>query len=315
LKQPLQGVVPPLATPLSDRDTLDLQGVDRLVDHVLAGGVHGIFVLGTTGEGPSLSYQVRQQLIERVCERVEGRVPVLVGVSDSSLTEAIRISEFASGSGASAVVAAPPFYFPIGQADLTDFAASLADGSPLPVFLYNMPSHTKVSFSIETLRRLIEHPNIVGLKDSSGQMVYFHEALQLAAEVRPDFSLLVGPEQLLGETILMGGHGGVSGGANMFPHVYVAIYKAAGSGDLARVRDLQTQVMKIATSIYSVGGYGGAIIPAVKGVLSLLGICQPTVAEPLQACTAQELETLRQRVAELGLAESRELRAESQTKT
>ena len=108
LPQPLRGVIPPLATPLSEHDVLDVDGVDRLVEHVLAGGVHGLFVLGTTGEGPSLSYKLRQELIERVCERVNGRVPVLVGITDSSLAEAVQMANLAADSGAQAVVAAPP---------------------------------------------------------------------------------------------------------------------------------------------------------------------------------------------------------------
>jgi len=305
LPQPLRGVIPPLATPLSEHDVLDVEGVDRLVEHVLAGGVHGLFVLGTTGEGPSLSYKLRQQLIELVCERVDGRVPVLVGVSDSSLAEAVQMASIAADSGADAVVAAPPYYFPIGQDELTDFCGRLADDSPLPVFLYNMPSHVKVSFTIDTLAQLIEHSNIVGLKDSSGQMVYFHEALQLAADVRPDFSLLVGPEQLLAETVLSGGHGGVSGGANLFPQVYVGLYEAAVRQDLEQVHKLQAQVMRITTSLYTVGGYGGAIIPAVKGALACLGLCQPVVADPLRPCTAGELDLIRQRMEELDIEPTR----------
>ncbi len=310
LQQPLQGVVPPLATPLSEHDVLDVEGVDRLIEHVLTGGVHGVFILGTTGEGPSLSYKLRHELTERVCERVNGRVPVLVGISDTSLAEAVQMANIAADSGAQAVVATPPYYFPIGQAEVAEFAARLADSSPLPVFLYNMPSHTKVSFEIDTLRRLIEHSNIVGLKDSSGQMVYFHEALQLAAEVRPDFTLLVGPEQLLAESVLLGGHGGVSGGANLFPHVYVGLYEAAVQQDLDQIRKLHAQVMRITTTLYTIGGYGGAIIPAVKGALECLGICQEVVADPLCPCTAQELDVIRQRIAELNIAAESAMKAE-----
>lgn len=302
LPQPLRGVIPPLATPLSEHDVLDVEGVDRLVEHVLAGGVHGVFVLGTTGEGPSLSYKLRQQLIERVCEQVNGRVPVLVGISDSSLAEAVQMANIAADAGAQAVVTTPPFYFPIGQSEVAEFSAHLADSSPLPVFLYNMPSHAKVGFSIDTLRQLIEHSNIVGLKDSSGNMVYFHEALQLAADVRPDFSLLIGPEQLLAESVLLGGHGGVSGGANLFPHVYAGLYEAAVREDLEQVRKLHAQVMRITTTLYTIGNYGGAIIPAVKATLNHLGICQEVVAAPLRPCTAQELDIIRQRVEELNIA-------------
>src|SRR5690348_11181528 len=115
---PLRGIVPPMVTPLNDRDELDRAGVDRLIEHQIAAGVAGLFILGTTGEGPSLSYRLRYELVERTCEVVAGRVPVLVGITDTSVVEALELAEFAKGAGADAVVAAPPYYFALGQEDV-----------------------------------------------------------------------------------------------------------------------------------------------------------------------------------------------------
>src|SRR5262245_63676777 len=103
LPRPLRGIVPPLATPLRDEDELDVAGLERLIEHVLAGGVHGLFLLGTTGEGPALSYRLRYELIDRGCRQVAGRVPVLVGVSDPSFVETLRLAERAAAAGAQAV--------------------------------------------------------------------------------------------------------------------------------------------------------------------------------------------------------------------
>src|SRR5262245_36582630 len=179
--RPLRGIAPPLATPLRDEDRLDHAGVERLVEHVLAGGVHGLFLLGSTGEAPSLGYRVRRELVERVGEQVAGRVPVLVGITDTSFVEAVQMAEWAAECAAQAVVLAPPPYFVASQGELADYCRRVAAAVELPVYLYNMPGLTKVHFDPDTVTRLMEVPEIVGLKDSSAQMLYFHKVRQVVA--------------------------------------------------------------------------------------------------------------------------------------
>src|SRR5262245_20739945 len=116
--EPLRGIVPPVVTPLQDRDTLDAAGLERVLEHILAGGVSGLFILGTTGEGPCLSYRLRRQCIERACRQVRGRVPVLVGIKDTAFVESLALARHAAECGAAAVVAAPPYYLPLGQPEL-----------------------------------------------------------------------------------------------------------------------------------------------------------------------------------------------------
>jgi 4-hydroxy-tetrahydrodipicolinate synthase len=267
---------------------------------VLAGGVSGLFVLGTTGEAPGLSHALRCELIERAGEQIAGRVPMLVGITDTSQAESLQIAEHAADCGAAAVVLAPPYYFPAGQQELWEHVERLVVELPLPLVLYNMPSHTKLSFEPETIRRAIDRPEIVGLKDSSGQMVYFHKVARLAA-ARPDFSLLVGPEELLAEAVLLGAHGGVCGGANLEPRLYVELHQAAAAGRLADVRRLHARVMDIATSVYGVRAGGSAVIGGLKCALSLLGICSDLPAEPFSAFGSAERREMAARLAELGL--------------
>ncbi|HEX8202868.1 MAG TPA: dihydrodipicolinate synthase family protein, partial [Isosphaeraceae bacterium] len=166
---PLRGIIPPMVTPLRDRDRLDLPGLERLIEHILRGGVHGLFLLGTTGEAPGLSHRLRCELVERTCEQVGDRVPVLVGITDTAFVESIEMAEHAADAGAHAAVLAAPYYFPAGQPELAEYIEQIAGEVPLPIFLYNMPSHTKLSFEPETIARALELPNVVGLKDSSGQ--------------------------------------------------------------------------------------------------------------------------------------------------
>ncbi|WP_234567109.1 dihydrodipicolinate synthase family protein [Rhodohalobacter sp. 614A] len=296
------GIIPPVVTPLLDQNTLDHEGLERLIDHILAGGVHGLFILGTTGEGPGLSYNLRAEITEKVCAQVDGSVPVLVGITDTSVTESIRLAEKASDAGADSVVAAPPYYFAANQPELLNYFRTLADQSPLPLFLYNMPSHTKVNFAPETVQELAKNPNIIGFKDSSGDVIYFQKVLSLLKD-NPDFTVLVGPEEILMQTMLSGGHGGVNGGANMFPTVYVDMYNAAKEKDFNRMQQLQKKILAISSGLYTVGNSPMKYLQGVKCALSLMGICSDTFALPFHAFEGQEKEKIREALKQLDLGE------------
>ena len=174
MNTPLTGIFPPLVTPLSDRDTLDVAGFERLTAHVLGGGVHGVFLLGTTGEGPGLSQRLKAEVVERGCRLVGGRVPVMVGVTDPSFVDALALAGRAADAGADAVVIAPPYYLPLAQPELAGYVERFAAASPLPVLLYHIPSLTGVGFEPATIRRLLEVPKVIGLKDSGRDMTYQH---------------------------------------------------------------------------------------------------------------------------------------------
>ncbi len=286
-KPAFSGIIPPMVTPLlSDNLTLDVDGVKHLVEHLVSGGVHGIFILGTTGESTSLSYKTREQLIVESCKAVNGRVPVFVGITDTSIEESVRLALVAHNAGAAAVVAAPPYYYGLGQEELYKYYWSLASQVELPLFLYNMPSHTKINIDVKTVVRLSEHPNIVGLKDSSANAVYFQSLCYL---LKDNFSLLVGPEEITAETVMMGGNGGVNGGANLFPKLYVALYNAALAKDFAKIAILQDLVMEISTRIYTVGSYGSSYLKGLKGALSALGIVNGNIAPPFTTFDEKEM--------------------------
>lgn len=287
--QVVKGIIPPMVTPLlSDNVSLDNEGVKQLVEHLIGGGVHGIFILGTTGESTSLSYATRRQLIIETCAIVNNRVPVFVGITDTSIEESIQLADVAKASGAAAVVAAPPYYYGLGQEELFKYYWKLANQLSLPLFLYNMPSHTKINIDVKTVVRLSEHTNIIGLKDSSANAVYFHSLIHLL-KAKPQFSLLVGPEEITAEIVLMGGHGGVNGGANLFPELYVALYNAALTRDFERIAVLQHLVMEISTKIYTLGSYGSSYLKGVKGALSALGIIESNIAMPFSAFEEKEM--------------------------
>lgn len=279
MTQKLKGIIPPMLTPLLANQKLDNNGVKKLVNHMIDGGVHGIFILGTTGESISLSYQTRRDLIEQTAKHVNNRIPLLVGITDTSIEESLNLASQAFDFGAAAVVAAPPYYYPLDQEDLYEYYWVLANRSKLPIFLYNMPSMTKVSISVETAVRLSAHPKVIGLKDSSANTVYFQSLLY--AIKREGFALFVGPEEVMSETVLMGGDGGVSGGANLFPQLYVKMYEAACVHDFETIEVLQKQIMEIASLLYTVGKNNSNYLQGVKGAASLLGLCHNYLAPPL----------------------------------
>jgi len=291
-----------MITPLLDRETLDVAGLERLIEHILGGGVHGLFILGTTGEAPSLSYRLRHELINRACEQVNGRVPVLVGITDTCFTESVNIAVKAKNAGAQAVVLAPPYYFPAGQAELLEYIEHLMPELPLPLFLYNMPSLTKAVFEPQTVRAAAGIDGIEGLKDSSGDMIYFHQ-LQSLLKNHSDFALLIGREELLAETVLLGGHGGVSGGANFCPKLYVDLYNAACARDLPTIETLHEKVMQISSAIYRVGRYESSYLKGLKCTLSCLGICSDFLAEPFHRFRSTERDVIHRHLEELGIVE------------
>ena len=276
--RPLRGIVPPLITPLRDRDEIDVEGLERLVAHVITGGVHGLFILGSTGEAPSLSYRLRRELISRVRNLADGRVPVLVGITDTSFIESVRLAEHAAECGAAAVVLSTPYYFPAGQTELVGYVERIAQQLPLPLVLYNMPSLTKVWFEVETLRQLTDIETIIGLKDSSGDLEYFRQAVSLK-EQRPDWTVMIGPEALLPRALALGGDGGVAGGANLYPRLFVECFRAVTTGETKRAAALQEQIEQL-QQIYEIGKYPSRFIKATKCGASLLGLCDDFMAEP-----------------------------------
>ena len=299
MKSPLTGIVPPMITPLRGRDELDIAGLEKLIEHILAGGVSGLFILGTTGEGPGLSYRLRHELIERVCQQVKNRVPVLVGITDTAFVESVNVARAAAGFGADAVVLAPPYYLPEAQPELQEYLDHLVPELPLPLYIYNMPALTKVHIELDTVRRAMDNPRIIGLKDSSGDLNYFKSAAELIQQHRPDWPLLIGPEEKLLATLQLGGNGGVSGGANLFPKLYVKVIEAHHAGDLARAELLQMQIQRVSDSFYRIGKYSSSIIKGIKCVANTLGLCNDFMAEPFHKFRASERELVKARLEEI----------------
>lgn len=293
----LRGVAPPVLTPLVTPDELDAPALGRILERLIAGGVAGAFVLGTTGEAPALSYRLRYELVARAAEFVQGRVPLLVGVSDTSLTEAVRLAQHAAHCGATAIVATPPYYFPLRPRDVVRFFLRLADASPLPLYVYNMPACTGVGLTVDDVAACAPHQNIIGVKDSSGDLELFRQLLTLR-DARADWSFFVGPEHLLMDAVLAGGDGGVHGGANLDPALFVRWFHAADRCDLVEAEALRRRVLQLGR-IYEVGGDFLSVTRGLKCALSLLGVCSDVMAEPAEPYVGEQRALIGRFVREL----------------
>jgi 4-hydroxy-tetrahydrodipicolinate synthase len=300
LPKPLHGVITPLATPLLDRDSLDVPALDGLVEKVIVGGVTGIFVLGTTGEAPGLSHRLRKEILYRVCATAHDRVPVLASITDTSIIESLNFADEAMRAGASGLVLAPPYYYEMSQPELLRYVENISREAPLPIYLYNIPHLTKTHYSPEVVRAAADLPNVWGIKDSSGDMDYFAELIRRLAD-RPEFAVLCGPEERLAEAIAKGANGGIAGGSNLAPELFVELYRAATNRETQKVADIQTRVMTISSGVYNVRPDGSSYLRGMKCALSLLGSCRNIMAEPYEPLGPAETEAVRAALAEAGL--------------
>jgi 4-hydroxy-tetrahydrodipicolinate synthase len=294
---PLRGIITPLVTPFAESNraepSLDGAALERLLEHVIAGGVNGIFLLGTTGEFASIDRELREELIRQTSTIVNRRIPVLASITDTALSDTLRLADAATDAGADALVLAAPYYFLHSQDDLLRYLELVTERISLPLFLYNIPHLTKTSYEPSTVRRAADMPGIVGLKDSTGDLNYLDRTMA-ALQDRPGFTVLIGPEELLVESMKRGTHGGVCGGSNLKPALFVELYNAIVRGDEQCAAELQERIAEMGRLLYKVGAPGGSYMRGIKAALSLEGLCRPECAPPFAPFTEAEYERIEQ---------------------
>jgi len=297
MKLPLSGIIPPIVTPLISNTELDVQGLKNLINHILGGGVHGVFLLGTTGEATNLDYNLRKEFIYKACEFVGKKVPVVVGITDTCLQGSLDIANTAKDAGADALVISAPYYLPISQNEFIVYLEEMVPLLPLPFLLYNMPSCTKMHMSVNTVRRAKEL-GAIGIKDSSGNLPYL---LSLIEEFKdsPEFAVIAGSEIFLPETIKAGGHGAVAGGANIFPALFVELYEASLNDDSENIELLLEKLRLIEEKIYNVGAYSSKYVKTIKSALSAMNICNDFVAMPFHRFNSVKSNIINQNINEL----------------
>jgi 4-hydroxy-tetrahydrodipicolinate synthase len=245
-----------------------------------------------------LTGELQVTVMNEACAQAKGRVPVLVGITHSSFAESLKMAEAAADAGASAVVMAPPPYFPMQGAELLHYLEALASRNPLPLFLYNIPSFAGVCIDPETAVKAAEIPGIVGYKDSAGDMLEF-QAVRRATAGKDDFCLMMGREELLPEALIFGADGGVPGGANLFPGLYVELYDASRTNDIEKVREIRETIFAVSESIYTLDQSCVGFIKGMKAALSLMGICGDRMTSPFETLPASRKAELKRRLERL----------------
>lgn len=277
----LKGVYPAMATPLTPEETIDIPSLKRLAHYLMDGGVHGIVALGSTGEFPAMTEFMRQQVIETTLAEVQGKVPVLIGCGEPGTQRTIQQVKTVSQSKADGVLVAVPYYFNMDQAAVIRHYQMVAEASELPVVIYNFPQMTKTTFTADTVAKLAEHPNIIGIKDSSGDFFGMQRFIDVTASA--DFAVMSGNPALGLSAYELGAKGGIYAGCSLFPQQCAAVYNAFIAGDKEKAMELQ----KKASLIPMMGGFGPNAA-VVKFGLNKLGICGPTVAAPFSLAEGQD---------------------------
>lgn len=283
--QPKQhhGVIVPIVTPLTDKLELDEAALRRVIDHQISGGVQGIFVLGSNGEGPSVPRSMRTRIVQLTMEHTHGRARVYAGMLDNSVVEALAFAKEFLRMGVAAVVAQMPNYFPMSPDQQFRYFASLAEKLPGSILLYDIPVTVHSAIDLAVIEHMRAFSNVVGIKDSSGNQERI-QALLDAYQEDPEFSVLIGASGLYGNSLQMGADGIVPGAANLEPEICARMMAAAQTGDWQLVNELQAQLDQT-TSEFMVAGNFGQTIARMKYVMSQRGLCGAAVFPPLETVT------------------------------
>jgi 4-hydroxy-tetrahydrodipicolinate synthase len=300
----LHGIVPPILTPINEDQSIDLASLRRLIEFQIGEGVHGIWVLGTTGEFASFTRRERAEAVEAAVDQVKGRVPVVVNISDAATRLAIEHARDAASAGADAIALLPPYYYVNEQDELLDHFHQVRSAVDLPLLAYNIPQNVKAKFGVDTILKLGQDGTIVGLKDSQNDLDWFRQVMTGARERGIKLRGFLGTRFLIDSGILAGAHGAIPGIANVAARVCVDCYEATKRGDFAAADAATAKLMKVVK--LSNGVKGGSATASnfatMKVALKQMGVLSTgLVTAPLRNLTAEDEARVAELVQSLGL--------------
>lgn len=279
----IHGVVPPIGTPLTDRDTVDEQGLRRLNRYLLKAGVNAVFSNGSMGGFAFLTDEEQVRSVSTTVSEVNGAVPVIGGIGETSTSRAVRMAKRIAQEGVNYLSVLPPLYFLATQEHLIAYFSDIAAAVDIPIFLYDNPVLTKNPIHPETIVRLqASIPHLAGIKISNADYANLQTVLTLMKD-KPDFTVLTGHEFLVLVGLRMGCHGFVGGVHNICPHIATALYKATTEGDIERAAQLQQDLIQT----WQVFRYG-SIWGGYEEALRYLGICERAAGRPYNSAVTEE---------------------------
>jgi 4-hydroxy-tetrahydrodipicolinate synthase len=290
-----KGIIPAMVTPIDDMGRINESALRKLTNYLIDGGVHGLFPVGSQGEFFSLTFEQKKEAIRIVVDETKGRIPVYAGTGAVTTREAIETTKMAQGWGVSAVSVITPYFLVPSQKELIVHYTAIAKACPdLPILLYSNPDRTQVPFPISTVLELAAVDNIIGIKDSSGDMSITGEFIRLTRGM--NFHVLMGRDTLIYAALCYGAAGSICATGNVDPRVPVEIYEAFIVGDHKRALEAQYNLapLRIAFGL-------GTFPVVVKEALTMIGIDAGPAILPVGPMTPENREKLRKIIADMGL--------------
>lgn len=293
----LRGIIPALVTCLTDNYKIDTAGFRRLLKHVLTGGPDGVLVCGSAGEGPLLSSSLRADVIRLVRDEVPLAMPLVVGVSGLSTVIVLEAIDDAAKLQANYVLVPPPFYMPIPEPEVTEFYREVAEESPIPILIYNIPQLTGVKISVQCVEYLASLPNLAGIKDSGGDLTWFQRIILTCRSAQ--FRVFQGRTTLWYISALLGADGVMDPAINIVPAWDSEIRRLVDLGDLAKARKIQEDLLTLATSYSEPFDY--SVYMGVKVALEHLGLISSTVIKPFKELNTDRRERIKNTLERLSI--------------
>jgi 4-hydroxy-tetrahydrodipicolinate synthase len=290
----IQGIIPPVATPMRPDEELDLPRLRWFIDRLINGGVHGIFVLGTNSEFYALDEREKQAVVATAVEHVNKRVPVYAGTGAETTREVVRLTQMAEREGADGVSIITPYFISPTQQEIYDHYRRIAELTRLPVLLYNNPATCGgVKIDVDTVARLAQIPNIAGMKDSSGDLQNTNEVVRAVPET---FSVMMGRDTLIFPALMFGARGAVPATGNIAPALLAEIYNTFRRGDLeaSKTSQLRLNPLRLALGLCTAPG-------AVKAALDVLGESIGPCRSPVSGLAPDKLPKMRAALQAAGL--------------
>lgn len=289
----IRGVIPALVTPMNPDETISQDGLKRLIDGVIEAGVHGVFTCGTAGEFWALDVDEKRRIYDWTVAFADGRVPAYVGTSSNVTTEAVALAKAAESSGADCLSILTPMFITPSDDELFRHYAEIAESTTLPILLYNLPARTGVALSVALVERLHRRfPNIVGIKDSSGD---FEQALRFVREMPDGFRMVMGRDTLILAALEAGAAAAIAASANVAPDIAAGIYDAFLEGDRDRAADLQARLAPLRAA-FALGSHPAML----KAGADLVGLAGGPPRRPVSPLDDDQTQTLMQILAGIG---------------
>lgn len=298
MKGKLEGIIAPMPTALADDASVDLKKTRTLVDFLVDGGIDGLFPLGTSGEFALLDREERKLVVETVVDQTNGRVPVLAGVSDPSLSNVLQFAKDANDVGADAIVATSPYYFSTGDDGLYEHFETISTKSELPLYVYNIPEWTHQFVPPSVIQRLAEKRLIVGMKYTEYNFLNLLRFIKAAGD---KISILTGSDAMAFSNLEFGGSGGVIGVANVAPKIASSVFDSFKEDDLDSARKAQLALLPIIEAI-GIGRFPAGLKEAMK----IIGMSVGSVKPPLEQLNSAERDRVAVLLREAGMGKSRE---------